>query len=853
MAINFPSTNLTPGTIHTDAGVSWKWDGTTWQASAPGSNNAGGQSEFIGLTDTPNNFTGAADKWLKVNVGATALEFTNSPTDVVYGAIANFPSAATHKSELAYSDADTALYYSDGTSWTTNRLVTTSSTTTSDFSTLLGNFEKTYVLSINDHSAGTAQQNATRKVIRLSDSDGTNNDFVLAVTGNTISIDKTNNIWGVDEVTIKGQEYQVTVQDDTPSTDAKIRLSGIDHPTTQDITIQGKNGIIVTREDGQTLGIAAPSSTVTQYTDDMAKDAVWNAINAGTHQNVTPTYDSTNRYLSFASSGGGGGGSSVEVPVFDQSESTSGGTYTTAATYGGGHIVNYANTGANRHVDVKFEKLDNDKIYEFVLSYGSNGTDPYYGWYFADKQTTRSDNNGPTNAASSKRISDKINGANTSTDHWKSYSRVNATDRYIEGDSTGYGTTWNWPANGMEWDPMQTGPYGNPQAEIGGWHFVIDMPRNKIWVKEYNESWQNGDTGVFKVGSTTQGDPTDPLTAPSIFLRRAGTGDYYFNIGMFIPSDGIGSCAVYAINEEHSAFRQGTIGGGGGGGASVLYDLTVTSSTSSHALVNLVPSTGTTDTIEVVGVGGTTVSKDASASQIKVESLAYEVGTPAAASGSGSLGLVGKTFTYTPPDLQNYLTSVPVATASTVGTVKPGTGCSVTVDGTLNIASGGYTLPAATTTELGGVKVDGTSITIDANDVISSSGGSTVPSITDLPGTTASVAPDTAIDLNITGYKGYVLYKVTASHESWVRIYVDDATRQNDSTRSQGEDPAPGSGCIAEVITTGSNQSILITPGVMGFNNDSPAPQEIIYASVTNRSNSAVAITVTLTALKIGE
>jgi len=296
-----------------------------------------------------------------------------------------------------------------------------------------------------------------------------------------------------------------------------------------------------------------------------------------------------------------------------------------------------------------------------------------------------------------------------------------------------------------------------------------------------------------------------------------------------------------------------TSSGSGSGGTPVLYDFDVTASTSNHALLNLKPNSGTTDTVELIGSGGTTISKTANAQQVKVETLAYEVGAPAAASGSGSLGLVGKTFTYTPPDLQNYLTSVPVATASTVGTVKPGTGCSVTVDGTLNIASGGYTLPAATTTELGGVKVDGTSITIDANDVISSSGGSTVPSITDLPGTTASVAPDTAIDLNITGYKGYVLYKVTASHESWVRIYVDDATRQNDSTRSQGEDPAPGSGCIAEVITTGSNQSILITPGVMGFNNDSPAPQEIIYASVTNRSNSAVAITVTLTALKIGE
>ena len=78
------------------------------------------------------------------------------------------------------------------------------------------------------------------------------------------------------------------------------------------------------------------------------------------------------------------------------------------------------------------------------------------------------------------------------------------------------------------------------------------------------------------------------------------------------------------------------------------------------------------------------------------------------------------------------------------------------------------------------------------------------------------------------------------------------ATRQADATRSQGEDPLPGSGVIAEVITSGSNEAVLITPGVMGFNNDSPRTATI-YASVTNRSNAAAAITVTLTALKIGE
>ena len=44
----------------------------------------------------------------------------------------------------------------------------------------------------------------------------------------------------------------------------------------------------------------------------------------------------------------------------------------------------------------------------------------------------------------------------------------------------------------------------------------------------------------------------------------------------------------------------------------------------------------------------------------------------------------------------------------------------------------------------------------------------------------------------------------------------------------------------------------MITPGVMGFNNDDPRTDQI-YVSVTNRSNAAAAVTITLTALKIGE
>tara|TARA_B100001094_G_scaffold37216_2_gene31440 strand:- start:5497 stop:6993 length:1497 start_codon:yes stop_codon:yes gene_type:complete len=41
-----------------------------------------GATSFIGLSDTPGTLT--ANKWLKVNAGGTALEYTNEPTDTTY-------------------------------------------------------------------------------------------------------------------------------------------------------------------------------------------------------------------------------------------------------------------------------------------------------------------------------------------------------------------------------------------------------------------------------------------------------------------------------------------------------------------------------------------------------------------------------------------------------------------------------------------------------------------------------------------------------------------------------------------------------------------------------------------------
>ena len=145
----------------------------------------------------------------------------------------------------------------------------------------------------------------------------------------------------------------------------------------------------------------------------------------------------------------------------------------------------------------------------------------------------------------------------------------------------------------------------------------------------------------------------------------------------------------------------------------------------------------------------------------------------------------------------------------------------------------------------------------NAGEVITSQGTSSAPTwasphrqITDLQGTTSQINDDAYTTLNITGYKAYSLFKIKSSHEAWVRVYVDAASRTADTTRSEGQDPLPGAGLIAEMRTSGNDQTVLVTPGAFGFINDNT---NNIYLSVVNRSGNPQAITVTLTLIQIGE
>jgi len=585
---------------------------TSWSTLSGG----GGGGSSVTINDAAPGSPSSGDLWWNSNAGQLKIYYNDGSSSqwvdaaggggsgggsgiTVYSGVANYPLASTHEGQIAYASDINAMHYSDGSDWTGQRIVTTTESD-SDFDTLLGNYEKTYTLSANEHTGGTTSENSARKIIKLVDNSGTDGGKFTLNVGSGLTSTLTTDAWSNESINLglslgSIHNYTLTTGINAGPYATDLTIQDSVRGISNSIKFAGADGLTVERTDANTITFRQGGTSVTQYTDDMAKDATWSSISNGTHTGITFAYDSGTKFLSATVTGGGGGGTNT--------------TYT-------------------------------------------------------------------------------LTGRNTSS-----------TNAFI--------------------------------------------------------------------------DLTDSTTP-----------------------------------------------------------------------------TANVDSIEFIGSNGTDVDWDSANKRITINSKDYAVGANAAASGGG-------TFTYTPPDLASYLTTVPQASASVVGGIK--VGANLTMDaatGVLSANAGAYTLPVAGVTaagDLGGVKVDGSTVTIDGNGVISSTGGSTAPSIGDVNATSTSIADNARGEVTITGHKGYVLYKITSSHEAWIRLYVDDATRQTDKDRSEGADPAPGSGVVAEVRTSAANQAVLITPGVMGFNNDSPTRTENIYVSINNRSGSAATIQVTLTVLKIGE
>ena len=96
------------------------------------------------------------------------------------------------------------------------------------------------------------------------------------------------------------------------------------------------------------------------------------------------------------------------------------------------------------------------------------------------------------------------------------------------------------------------------------------------------------------------------------------------------------------------------------------------------------------------------------------------------------------------------------------------------------------------------------------------------------------------------GRKSWMLQKVGISSAAWVVLYTDQASMTADASRPHTTDPTPGSGVIAEVRTTTTGFSTFImSPGIMGWNNDA-TPSNNIWFKITNNETSAANITVSL-------
>jgi hypothetical protein len=167
-----------------------------------------------------------------------------------------------------------------------------------------------------------------------------------------------------------------------------------------------------------------------------------------------------------------------------------------------------------------------------------------------------------------------------------------------------------------------------------------------------------------------------------------------------------------------------------------------------------------------------------------------------------------------------------------------GTGV-VVKDNTVNVGS-------ATTIDFG----TGLDVTFSAGIATVTASGGSLQSRTTVSGVTTSITNNGIGNTNITGFKSYALMKVGLSTAGWLRLYTDSTSRENDANRSVGTDPIPGSGVIAEVITTGISTTQIVSPFVMGGNLDNPV-DTTIYASIKNLSGTTQSITATLTILQL--
>lgn len=150
------------------------------------------------------------------------------------------------------------------------------------------------------------------------------------------------------------------------------------------------------------------------------------------------------------------------------------------------------------------------------------------------------------------------------------------------------------------------------------------------------------------------------------------------------------------------------------------------------------------------------------------------------------------------------LNNLEIATIEQLGIVKPdGSTITIDEDGTIHGATT-YTLPIATTTVLGGIKVDGTTITVNSEGVITCINDSSIP----------NWVANTAYTVGMLVVNGTVIYQCKTEHTSGTTFNDAEKTNWVTLTGQQGEKGDKGADGVsptAKVVQTELGATITVT------------------------------------------
>lgn len=199
------------------------------------------------------------------------------------------------------------------------------------------------------------------------------------------------------------------------------------------------------------------------------------------------------------------------------------------------------------------------------------------------------------------------------------------------------------------------------------------------------------------------------------------------------------------------------------------------------------------------------------------------------------------------------LSNVTTSSASTAVIVTGNSQPNITRLGTLsNLSVAGTTATynlSATGAVIAGGNISGQYIVGNGAFLTGVTTSSTMPSRTSVGNSTGYLSANASSNLTVTGFKGYALYAIQTSSPAWITVYSSYSARSLDAGRSQGTDPAPGTGVIAELVAT-TPVTQYFTPGVVGFSTENP-PSTDIPIRVVNTTTNISNIVVTLTLVKM--